>query len=388
MDTNSFRTRTIFMDRKHPSVSEKWIMGIDIGYSSVKVFAPNGYYSFPSYAIKVDSEQGKISEIKNTDIVFKNLLTNEIWYVGALAQNLIDSDDTSESINTLYNRHRYYSPMFNVIKSVGLALGMSKNEFGDPSGKPFYIQTGLPPKYITSDEEDLKNSFLGEYHFLLKIGNNPFKEYHFTINEENMAKIIPQPMGTLMSISMDQNGEMLPISNSYMSSNTLVFDPGFGTLDIYDIRNGVPFPPETFDTLGMKQVLKETSNMILAKFGKEIPVPAMQKYLETGTINVFNKKLMKSEFKEFDYILKEANEKVCAEAIEKIKNTYNFLIDYRYLIITGGTGAAWSPYIREHFKNMETLTIVAGNQNDDLPYIFSNVRGYYMYLRKKKELEK
>ena len=55
------------------------------------------------------------------------------------------------------------------------------------------------------------------------------------------------------------------------------------------------------------------------------------------------------------------------------------LIDYDYLIITGGTGAAWLDQIRDKFKTMNTLTIINGNQNDNLPFIYNNVRGYYLY---------
>ena len=55
------------------------------------------------------------------------------------------------------------------------------------------------------------------------------------------------------------------------------------------------------------------------------------------------------------------------------------LYEYDYLIVTGGTGEAWFDIINEYFKNMETLTIVRGSQNDDLPGVFANVRGYYMF---------
>jgi plasmid segregation protein ParM len=56
------------------------------------------------------------------------------------------------------------------------------------------------------------------------------------------------------------------------------------------------------------------------------------------------------------------------------------LFDHDYLVVTGGTGAAWNAYIKDYYKGLSNLTIIAGNQNDNIPYIFSNVRGYYMYL--------
>lgn len=62
-------------------------------------------------------------------------------------------------------------------------------------------------------------------------------------------------------------------------------------------------------------------------------------------------------------------------------NTYSGLFAYDYLVLTGGTGAAWEPYIREYFKDMDRLSIVMGNENcPDTDVIFCNVRGYYMYL--------
>ena len=45
----------------------------------------------------------------------------------------------------------------------------------------------------------------------------------------------------------------------------------------------------------------------------------------------------------------------------------------------GGTADAWKDMIREELKEMETLEIIDGNCNDNLPYIFANVRGYYLY---------
>ena len=61
---------------------------------------------------------------------------------------------------------------------------------------------------------------------------------------------------------------------------------------------------------------------------------------------------------------------------------YNPPMEFDYMAITGGTGAAWSSYIRnsEYFKDCDTVKIISGNQGDPtLPYIFSNVRGYYIY---------
>lgn len=163
-------------------------------------------------------------------------------------------------------------------------------------------------------------------------------------------------------------------------SNVIIFDAGFGTLDIFDIRNGSLNYYETFGELGMKRVLTETCNEIYAQYLTDIPVYSMQTILKTGYFKYYDRRSNTSKKVEIDKMLEEANREVCYEALNKVQDACNNLIDHDYFVITGGTGAAWENYIKEYFSGMETLTVMSGNVNDSLPCIFANVRGYYMFL--------
>ena len=55
------------------------------------------------------------------------------------------------------------------------------------------------------------------------------------------------------------------------------------------------------------------------------------------------------------------------------------LEDFDYLLVTGGTGAAWFDMLQERYKGMSTLHIISGNQNEKMAPIYNNVRGYYIY---------
>lgn len=378
MSTQNYRTKTLFMERKNPSIENIWNIALDIGYSAVKGFSPNMIYSFPSYAVRISEDSQKISDTKESDILYKNNKTGEMWHVGACAQDMTSTSDSTDSEAFLYGRNRYYSDVFQVIASVGLAIGMMENKYGNPQGKNLVLQTGLPPAYLKKDSSLLKNALSGEKDFSVKIGNQPWRKFHFTLPEENIG-IMSQPKGTLFSIAKDSDGKTNVNAKKYFNSNLLIFDPGFGTLDTFSIKNGYVDSYETCDNLGMKRVLKETSDEIFKQFDVEIPVPAMQKSLETGKVRCFKISTMETKDEDFDFILKEQSQKICMEAIEKIKTIYNNLVEYDYLVLAGGTSAAWNTYIREYFSKMTTLTIIAGNQNDTLPYIFSNVRGYYLY---------
>ena len=55
------------------------------------------------------------------------------------------------------------------------------------------------------------------------------------------------------------------------------------------------------------------------------------------------------------------------------------MTEFQYIVITGGTGAAWKRYFEDTFQGLKTTTLLYGNQNDGLPFVYSNVRGYYLY---------
>lgn len=377
MITKKFRTKTESIIANNGHVSGKWEIALDIGYSAIKLFSPNIVASCPSYAKRIGRDFQYAGTAPKASILYRDLDTDEMWVVGEVAQNTMTSGDTSDSEMSLYGRERYGNPMFPVLVRTGLGLGLQKNQFGGPGeSDEIIVQTGLPERYM-NDAPDLVDSIAGTHNFALRLGGGPWKEYHVTIKPENIF-VMSQPKGTLFSVCIDRNGNFHPDAQKYLTSSVLVFDPGFGTLDLFPIKAGVVGKGETNQTLGMRRVLQETAKLIKEQYGINIEVPEMQKYLETGTVRYFDRKTLASNDYPFDALLTAANDSVCSEAIDWLTSIVR-LVDYDYLIITGGTGAAWDAKIRERFKNLTTLHLISGNQNDNLPLIYSNVRGYYLY---------
>lgn len=377
--TADFKTKTKFSEIKREQPGNYWPIALDIGYSGVKGISPNATYCFPSFAVKTHGEM-MVGDLSDDDILYCDCETGEEWRIGASAIETITSDDTNETIDSLYGRNRYYTPMFKVIARAGMAIGMLNNQYGSPVGLTPVLQTGLPPAYMKSDTPLLKDVLSGLHRFKIRVGKSPqWQEFRFELPEENIY-VMAQPMGTLFSIVTGINGTTVSDAKKYFNSNVLIFDSGFGTFDVFEIKNRVISRYNSFDDLGMKRILKETADDIYRTYKVEIPVPAMQKYLKDGKIKCFDRVQRITRLAPFDGILERASNKICDEAIEKVMNLYNNLIDHDYLVVTGGTGAAWSEKIRDYFAGMETLTVVSGNKNEDLPHIFSNVRGYYYFL--------
>ncbi len=381
MDTRPFMTRTIFEKRRNPVINiNNWIIGIDMGYSGVKIQCPNGDYAFPFYAKKLPKDYISLGKPEWSDILIRIPATGDVWAVGKKALSMISIEATNDSNATLYGRNRYYSEMFGICQMAGLGLALLKNDFGDPTGKNIYIQTGLPPKYIADDAELLREAFAVKYKFDLKIGSGEWMNFDFSI-EPSAIGITQQPMGSLVSVAINKDGKPTSDAEKLYKSNVLVFDPGFRTGDCCLFKKGDIDPEDcqTFDNLSMISVLQGTCDEIYTKFGFTIPVPAIQTYLETGYIKKFDKKNLRSDKYDFSSILEAKSAEVCNEAIVKLTEVYNYFQEIDFLILTGGTGAAWHDIFKERLKDLHTLTIIPGNRNEELSRIFSNVRGYYMY---------
>ncbi len=376
MNTKKFRTKTEFLKRDNGKIEGIWEIGIDIGYSSVKLFSPNITACFPSYAKQIDNSFQFAGETPANTIIYRNDENGELWLVGEVAQNTIARGDTSDSESMLYGRERYTAPMFEVITRTGLGISCRANEICKYDTEKIVVQTGLPERYM-GDAPDLKDVLAGCHNFSIKIGNGEWETFSLNIASEDVY-VMSQPKGTLFSVCVDKNRTFRKDAAMYLKSSVLVFDPGFGTLDLFPINSGVVGIGETFADLGMKRVFGETSRLIRDKYRVDIPVPAMQKNLESGTVRYFDRKTLQSKDYEFGDLLAQANEKVCNLAIDKMTSAAN-LGDYDYLIVTGGTGAAWYQKMQEKFKGISTLSIIPGNQNEDLSFIYSNVRGYYLY---------
>lgn len=374
IDTKTVRTKQEIIAKRNLSLPKKWVLGIDAGFSSLKGFAPNKYFCFPSFAHKLDTELQFPNE---RDIFYRD--ESGTYLVGASAQNQIGSDDTNETETELYARNRYSNKKFKIVIATGMAIGISENVYSKKNDEQeIVIQTGLPTAYIAKDKKSIIKAFSDHYVFELKIGMGNWKKYDIQVKPENVF-VMPQPAGTLYSVVVDENGHNLPDAKDFFSKNILIADVGFGTFDPYGLINRKLVLKESLSNIGMRRILSETSALIRDLYGEDIRVPAMQRYLEKGYINVLDEETMRTESVNLAPLLEKASDIVFQEAVSSLKNMTNFMRDYDILIPTGGTCSLWMDKFMEYFKGMKPLSVIPGNRNDKLPLLYSNVRGYYMF---------
>lgn len=373
MNTMSFSTMTERRTRSMPKINGIHIIGLDMGYSAPKCVYEQGNFIFPNYCKKITGEI--FGELSKTDIIYENLDTGERYAVGEMAMNELGSDSVV-SEDELFSRNHYLHPNFKICFQTALGLAMWDYE---SDGSDIFIQTGLPPAYKDEDEPCLRIIMEQTHNFAITNGNVR-KEFHLTIKPDQVD-VIFQPMGTFWSLCYNGDGKWSPIASELMKSDLMLFDGGFGTLDQFYVKGKELKTKDTNPTLGMRRVLDETRNLIKKERGVSISIPAMQECLKKGKFSVNDRVTLSVKTYPIDDYLRRANELVCKEAFETVRN---YVFNIRYLVMTGGTGAAWCDYFQEHLKGVSTLRVLPGNKvfagnESPLPIVYSNARGYYMY---------
>ena len=377
---SNYTTKTEIRDRENKTVDGFWPVGIDYGFSAVKGFSPNKIFCFPNCAVPVDSFASLVDP-SSEDIYLRD--KNGMWIIGAKAHELIKSGEAMNYEPELYGRNRYFSPSFRAVMKAGLGIALIGNTVKKYQNEPIVVQTGLPHEYKSTDTDLLMDTLEGTYDFDLRVGTKPFQHFHFVIERKNIMRLMDQPMGSLFSAITDDNGEQGALGRKVLTSDTLVFDPGFKTFDTYEVASGKFRSSNTYDTLGMHEVFQRTVRDLRKKYNADLSVLGMQDLLRKGYVVSLTREMgrIKTYRKSFDDELEKNTKDVCMEAIQKVLSVYNYLQYHDYLIVTGGTGNAWFSIIEDYFRDMENLTILSANRNDTtLSNTYSNARGYYFFL--------
>lgn len=368
MELKNFKTRAEWIRTDNPKKDNKNIIGLDLGYSGVKGFYGYGYYSIPNFAIQITGEL--FGKLNPNDIIYEDLVTKRKYFVGQAAVESLDLNSVVDEA-TWYGRNHYISYEFLVLArtAIGMALWNTKT-----NGHDISIQTGLPPAFLIEDEPYIRKALEGEHIFKLTIGNES-RRFHFTIRKENLD-VMKQPMGTYYSVVFDNNGKPNARLAEFMRSNLIIFDGGFGTLDKFIVKNhGRTCLSDSSQQLGMKRVFEEARDLIKKDLGISISIPGIQNCLESGVIKKMDRVLLETKEYSIGRYIDQANRIVREEAFDYVRND---IADAQFIVMTGGTGAAWIEYFKDMTRKIQSLQIIEGNAGSGLPNTYANARGYYM----------
>lgn len=371
MNTKSFATRSQWVtNHNFPTVPGVHILGLDMGYSAPKIVYENGQIVFPNFCKKLEGEL--IGELPKGAIVYENP-AGDRYYVGKMALNTL-SEDSVVAEDSLFGRNHYLHSDFRVVFDTALGLALWNI---DTDGTDLFLQTGLPPAYMTKDEPYIRAAMTGTHEFSLIVEGQK-KNFSVSITNEQID-VMSQPMGTVNSLLFGDNGKYSAIAGDVMRNNLLIFDAGFKTLDTFFIHANQLESQGTNPNLGMYRILSEARAKIRDDFGIEVSIPMMQTVLRTGKVTVNDAFTLTSREYPVDKYIENATIMVADEALDSIKD---YIFEIKYLVMTGGTSEAWFERFNSRLEKAP-VTILRGNATTNLAAFYANARGYYMNRYKK-----
>jgi len=371
------------------------LLAIDPGFDNVKVIANGQYFKFPFNAVETDERQMNDYGRKTGFILYKDE-SGATWRVGQYARGLIfdnkEQQEQAEKMRGFYTEERFISSEFTVGLRAALSMAIEKTGLYDcQDNLDIRIIVALPHGCRTKFASTIVGVVAGEHSYYMRFDNGPEKPYRFTIQESGVYTI-SQTIAAILGETSDDDGNINEEKFFYLSNGpTLVIDGGYYTVGLVPVSRGgsVDDARAESDTDHAMKMVNVAVEKEISKERPDIKHYSIEYLLSQDDGLVRFLQDGKARTIDLAAIRAEKIQTVCDSFIEYLNKKYNNLLDFRYTLVTGGTGACFFPRLLAYYKNVGIMdeehmlltTPIIGENT--LPIEFSIAAGAYKGLRGK-----
>lgn len=331
------------------------VVGIDVGFGFTKAF--NGTNSVIFKSVLGDSTEIQFRSSLGADQDASNLhvtLDNKSYFIGSYAElqsNVkeftLDQDKLLEDFVKVL-----------AITAVGVCCGDSTS---------LNVVSGLPVGFLKRDYKKFADLITGPHEITFHNENkkNVTRKVHI-----NKVHMIPQPVGSIFNLIMDDRGK---IKDQDLSMKKIgVVDIGFKTTDlsIFDRLQYVERGSTTLET-GISKCFSVITNKLRQESGVNIELYRMFKFIESGMVKIRGK----------EYNISNLKKRVYTHAAEAIASDVNQLWendwDIDTIILSGGGSMELAPFLQPHIHG-NVIPVLNG-----VDARLNNVQGYLKFGRYK-----
>jgi len=378
------------------NMSKQLVIAIDPGFDSMKVIANGIHFKFPFNAVETDER--KMSDYGGLRgfIRYKDS-SGATWRVGQYARSLMYENKGSQPDDPLrgfYTEERFISAeaTVGILSAIAKAIDLT-GLYNEQHDLDIRLIVALPHAVRDKYASTIVGMVAGEQKYYMTFDDGEERQFRFTINENNV-KTVSQTIAAILGETSDDNGFINAEKYVYLSNGpTLVIDGGYYTVGLVPVSRGGSVDDsraESDTNHAMKNV-----NLAIAKEIVEAR-PDIKHYTVEyllsqgeGNIRYMDKDTGKVVNIDLGAIREKKQQAVCLNFIRYLNKKYDNLIDFRYILVTGGTGACFFPQLLSYYKStglmddehmLLTTPVINGKQ---LPIEFSIAAGAYKGLRGK-----
>lgn len=328
-------------------------IGIDVGFGFTKATVGNENVIFKS--LLGDSNEIQFRSAFGDSSLTKNLhvsIGDKSYFIGEFAEQQSTVRQFTLDQDKLLTEY---------VKVLALTSAGLCSE-GDTS---FNVVSGLPVGYLKRDYKRFTDIISGHHAIT----------FHTTDGEKiskkifvNKVKMMPQPLGSVFNLIMDDNGK---ISDVDMTQKKIgVVDIGFRTTDFTIINNMqyVERGSSTMDT-GISKSFSVIANKLRKESGVNVEIYRLFNAIETGSIKIRGK----------EYNITNLRDKVFSHSASSIANDINRLWaedwDIDFIVLTGGGAIEMA----KHLQPLIDGNVIPVNKSIDAR--LNNVQGYLKFAK-------
>lgn len=365
----------------------KLFIAVDPGFDSMKVAANGKTFKFPFNVIETNERRMNDYRLRD-DFMLLTRNDGSTYRVGQYAREQLY--DAKKEIGDFYTEQRFISTEFQVGLDTAIALAIEKNGlFEDQSDLEIHLIVALPHACRNTYASTITGAAAGTHSFQLRCGRGDQKEFKFNIPEANIHTV-SQTIAAILGETSDDNGNINEEKFYYLSNGpTLVLDGGYYTMGMVVVSRGGTIDEDRTESntqyamANVNQAVAEelrphrpdvnhySIEYLLGKDGGGI------RYMENGkaiTVNVGEIRARKME-------------DICSQLIEYLNKKYNCMLDFQYVLVTGGTGYNFYPQLLRYYEeanllDKEHLLLTSGElEGRQNPIEYAIVVGAYKGLK-------
>lgn len=373
----------------------KLCIAIDPGFDSMKVVANGQVFKFPFNVVETDERNMSDYGLRDDFLLYKSK-TGTTYRVGQKARELIfenkSADDADTEMQNFYTEQRFISEEFSVGLNTAIAIAIEKTGFYSVQADlDIYLIVALPHACRTKYSSTITGAAAGERFFALTMGSGVEKEYHFSVTEDHVYTV-SQTIAAILGETSDNDGNINQEKFYYLSEGpTLVLDGGYYTFGLVPVSRGGSVDDaktESDTSHAMKNVNMAVADEIADKrpdikhFTIEYLLSQQNgliRYMSNGHAGILD----------LHRIREEKIKELCDSFIQHLNVRYNNLLDIRYVLVTGGTGACYYNQLLDYYKSVgimdeEHMLLTSSELYDEIhPIEYAIAIGAYKGLQGK-----
>lgn len=374
-------------------MAKQLLISIDPGFDSMKVIANGQHFKFPFVARETDERQLSDYGDRQGFILYKDE-TGATWRVGQFARAILFGEkgkQENDPMQGFYTEERFISAEFTAGLRSAIAKAITLSGLYDRQADlDIRLIVALPHGVRTKYASTVIGLAAGEHSYYMTFNADAEKRFHFTIEESNIYTV-SQTIAAILGETSDDRGYINQKKYHYLCNGpTLVIDGGYYTTGIVPVSRG----GSVDDAHAESDVLHAMKNVNLA-VAQEISEkrPDIKHYnveylLSQGepTLRSLNRETGMVETTDLAAIRERKMRDICDDFIKYLDQKFDNLLDFRYILVTGGTGASFFNQMLKHYKKTglmddEHMLLTTPTLNgESLPIEFAITTGAYKGL--------